>query len=297
MNITKSPYALQTFFTSIDYLWETDYPIWRLLNMKPTIFVIMLMAALLSACSGFANNPATAVPTSDPFAAQTQVAPALVSAPSTDLTIVAGEGSTAVDQTVLSAAISNIQPGSLTTAEEDALRYMREEEKLAHDVYMTLYDQWRLPVFQNIANSEQTHTEAVRTLLDRYSVPDPASVEVGVFTDQTLQDLYNQLVQQGSQSLAEALKVGAAIEEIDILDLEERLAQTEKADIILVYDNLMKGSRNHLRSFVSTLQTQSGETYQPQYLSPDAYQAIIGAPIESGGQGNPGGKGPGNGRP
>ncbi|MEJ2266459.1 MAG: DUF2202 domain-containing protein, partial [Anaerolineales bacterium] len=175
--------------------------------MKPTIFVIMLMAALLSACSGFANNPATAVPTSDPFAAQTQVAPALVSAPSTDLTIVAGQGYTAVDQTVLSAAISKIQPGSLTTAEEDGLRYMREEEKLAHDVYITLYDQWHLPVFQNIANSEQTHTEAVRTLLDRYRVPDPASVEVGVFTDQTLQDLYNQLVQQGSQSLAEARKV------------------------------------------------------------------------------------------
>ena len=186
---------------------------------------------------------------------------------------------------------------SLSSAESDALAYMREEEKLAHDVYMTLYDQWHLPVFQNIANSEQTHTEAVRTLLDRYRVPDPASVEVGVFTDQTLQGLYNQLVQQGSQSLAEALKVGATIEEIDILDLEERLAQTEKADIILVYDNLMKGSRNHLRAFVSTLQTQSGETYQPQYLSPDAYQAIIGAPIESGGRGNPGGKGPRNGRP
>ena len=48
--------------------------------------------------------------------------------------------------------------------------------------------------------------------------------------------------------------MGAAIEEIDILDLQERLAQTDNADIQQVFNNLLNGSYNHLRAFVSTLE-------------------------------------------
>jgi tRNA isopentenyl-2-thiomethyl-A-37 hydroxylase MiaE len=96
---------------------------------------------------------------------------------------------------------------------------------------------------------------------------------------------------QGGQSLSEALIVGAAIEEIDILDLEKYIAQTDKTDIQMVYENLMKGSRNHLRSFVSTIQKQAGSTYQPQYLSLEAYQAIVGSEMVSGGNGRRRGKG------
>ena len=104
---------------------------------------------------------------------------------------------------------------------------------------------------------------------------------------------YNQLIARGSQSLAEAIQVGAAIEEIDILDLQERLAQTDNTDIQQVFTNLLNGSYNHLRAFVSNLKTQTGETYQPQYLSAEAYQAIIGNDTSSGGNGGNGGKGSG----
>lgn len=176
-------------------------------------------------------------------------------------------------------------PGELTEAEQEALIFMREEEKLAHDVYLAMYELWGMPIFRNISSSEQSHTEAVKTLLDGYSVSDPASDKLGVFTNPDLQILYNDLVAQGSQSLAEALRVGAAIEEIDILDLQERLAQTDNADIQHVFNNLLQGSNNHLRAFTSTLMTQTGETYQPQFMSPDAYQAIIGASLEGGSQG------------
>ena len=191
---------------------------------------------------------------------------------------------------------ANLPPasGTLSADEQAALVYMREEEKLAHDVYVTLYAKWGLPVFQNISGSEQSHTEAVKMLLDRYGVADPASPNVGVFTDPTLQKLYNDLTAQGSQSAAEALKVGAAIEEIDILDLEKRLAQTDKPDIQQVFNNLMRGSYNHLRAFVMNLQTQTGETYQPQYLSADAYQAILAG--SAGGYGSGRGQGGGGGR-
>jgi hypothetical protein len=186
--------------------------------------------------------------------------------------------------------------GDLNEADKEALIFMREEEKLAHDVYLMMYELWGLPIFQNISSSEQSHTEAVKTLLDGYNVPDPASDEQGVFTNPDLQVLYNELVAQGSQSLSDALLVGAAIEEIDILDLQERLAQTDNADIQHVFTNLLKGSGNHLRAFTSTLMTQTGETYQPQFMSMDAYQAIIGESGIGGGQGR-GARGGRGGRP
>ena len=189
----------------------------------------------------------------------------------------------------------NLPPasGELSADEAAALLYLREEEKLAHDVYVTLYAEWGLPVFQNISRSEQTHTDAIKALLDRYGLADPASASVGVFTNPSLQALYDALVAQGSKSVADALKVGAAIEEIDILDLQERLAQTDNADIQQVYNSLMSGSYNHLRAFASNLQSQTGETYQPQHLSAEAYQAIV-----SGSNGGTRGRGgSGGGRP
>lgn len=186
--------------------------------------------------------------------------------------------------------------GDLNDAEKEALIFMREEEKLAHDVYLVMYELWGMRIFQNISGSEQSHTEAVKTLLDGYGVPDPAADEVGVFTNPDLQVLYNDLVAQGSQSLPAALLVGAAIEEIDILDLEERLAQTDNADIQHVFENLLKGSGNHLRAFSSTLMTQTGETYQPQYMSIDAYQAIVAESGMGSGQGR-GARGGRGGRP
>ena len=184
-------------------------------------------------------------------------------------------------------------PGDLSAEEAAALAYMREEEKLAHDVYMALFSQWGLPSFQNIANSELTHTAAVKALLERYGVQDPASSQAGVFTNPALQDLYNQLIAQGSQSLAEALKAGALVEETDIADLEARLAQTDNADIQQVFNSLMNGSYNHLRAFTSSLKTQTGEIYQAQVLSQDAYQAIISVGGTTGSNGRGGGQGGG----
>jgi hypothetical protein len=178
--------------------------------------------------------------------------------------------------------------GELSEAEIDALLYMREEEKLARDVYLALGAQWDLPVFQNISGSEQSHMDAIKVLLDRYELIDPASSERGVFTNPELQALYNDLIILGSQSLPDALKVGAAIEEIDILDLQSHLVDTDNADIQQVFNSLLNGSTNHLRSFVSILSTQTGETYIPQYLDDQVYQTIISTAMQTGGNGNGG---------
>ncbi len=166
--------------------------------------------------------------------------------------------------------------GDLSDEEAEGLLYMREEEKLARDVYLTLGEKWDVQVFENIARSEQMHMDAIATLLERYDLDDPAAgKDVGEFTNPELQTLYEQLVAQGSASLADALKVGGAIEEIDILDLKDYIAKTDNADIQEVYEHLMAGSENHLRAFVRTLEATTGETYQPQYLDEATYNAII----------------------
>ncbi|ADT84236.1 DUF2202 domain-containing protein [Thermococcus barophilus] len=182
----------------------------------------------------------------------------------------------------LQSYIESLPAGELTEAEKDGLLYMVEEEKLAHDVYTKLYEKWGLQIFSNIAKSETTHVESVRMLLKKYNLPDPtADSKIGEFKNKKLQDLYNKLIEQGMKSEIDALKVGALIEEVDIIDLQERIAETNKLDIITVYENLMMGSRNHLRAFVSQLKNR-GVTYEPQVLPKDEYEQIISSPMEKG---------------
>ena len=187
--------------------------------------------------------------------------------------------------------------GDLSDAEKEDLLFMREEEKLARDVYLTLYEQWGVPIFRNIAASEQRHTDAIKMLLDSYGLEDPVtSNEIGQFANQDLQALYDQLIVDGGQSISDALRAGAAIEEIDILDLLEGLSHTDNASIIMVYENLLAGSENHLRAFVRTLERQTGETNMPQYLSQEEFDAIVSSPsgVGGGSRGNRGNQGAGS---
>lgn len=191
-------------------------------------------------------------------------------------------GDTSINLPALKSSINLEAVLPLEEVEQEGITYMREEEKLARDVYAKLYEDWGVKTFNNIGSSEQTHMDAVKTLVDRYSLADPAAGKaMGEFADQNLQQLYDTLVEQGGKSQIDALKVGAAIEEIDILDLKDYLSQTSKRDIIVVYENLLKGSRNHLRAFVSALEKRKVD-YQPQYLTPEQYNEIISAPIERG---------------
>ena len=248
------------------------------ISLKHLLAATILMGAVALASCAAAPAAVISAPAFTQAAQQVNTTSAIAN--------VDDRGNTSVDLAALNTALNQVATSKLTSAEAEALSYMREEEKLAHDVYLALDEEWGLQIFKNISSSEQTHTDSVKTLLDRYGVTDPAAGKAaGVFSAPKLQDLYNKLVEQGRKSLADALRVGGAIEEIDILDLQERIARTDKADIRLVYDNLMKGSRNHLRSFTSTLKTQTGATYQPQYLSQDAYQAIVSSTIEKGGPG------------
>lgn len=157
----------------------------------------------------------------------------------------------------------------------DGLLYMREEEKLARDVYLALYEKWGARTFLNIANAELQHMDAVGALLAARNIEDPvAGSKAGEFKNAELASLYSALVKQGMQSISEAYLVGAIIEDLDISDLKEYLSQTKDEAEIWVYTNLLKGSENHMRSFARQLD-RYGLTYKARYISEEELAAIL----------------------
>lgn len=168
----------------------------------------------------------------------------------------------------------------LSKQETENLIHMRGEEKLARDVYITLYETWSLRPFSNISNSEQRHMDAIKALLKKYNIEDPyVDDTVGVFADPQFTTLYNDLVAKGRNSLVDALTVGATIEDLDIFDLQQAITQTDNDDIKYVYQNLTRGSRNHLRAFTRLLR-RNGVDYQPRYIDVNTYQNIVNSPRE-----------------
>lgn len=190
------------------------------------------------------------------------------------------------------------QSEGITKNESSGLTYMREEEKLARDVYDSMYAKWEVNPFGNIRQSERVHMDRMKTLMTRYEVKDPVEAtgdKPGVFKTAVLQKVYNELVKSGTNSLTDALKAGAKIEELDIADLDERMAQTKKEDILTAYQYLRMGSENHLRAFVRRLKSQ-GVEYKPEFLKKEIFDAIINGENQEAGCGNGPGKGNGMGQ-
>ncbi|PKL79041.1 MAG: hypothetical protein CVV25_09275 [Ignavibacteriae bacterium HGW-Ignavibacteriae-4] len=173
---------------------------------------------------------------------------------------------------------NSVNPIDTMTAED--MQFVREEEKLARDVYLHSYDKYQLQIFKNISESEQSHMDAILGQLEKYSVTDPVGDNArGVFVNTTLQGLYDELTAKSDESLVEALKVGALIEDLDIFDIENILKRVSESSIINVYNNLTCGSRNHLRSFTSELKANGGD-YENIYISDEYYNQIINSDNE-----------------
>ncbi len=160
---------------------------------------------------------------------------------------------------------------------------MREEEKLARDVYISLFEMYDNQVFNSISNSEQRHMDNMLDLLVLYGAEDPALSDNGEFANELLQQLYNDLMVQGSISEIDVLLVGATIEDVDIRDLDLFIIETQDEKIIEAYNFLNCGSRNHMRAFVSRL-SDLGVTYTPQFITQEQFDAIINGDKEKCGQ-------------
>lgn len=165
---------------------------------------------------------------------------------------------------------------TLANAEVADLLLMREEEKLARDVYNTMHELYGQRVFSNIPRAEQRHMDAVLGLLKAYGLEDPAKTKAGRFGNKELQQLHDDLVQRGTKSRQEAFLVGALIEEVDIEDLVEAMKRTDREDILSVYDNLLAGSKRHLNAFVRNYEALSGESYRAQKMSQKEVDGILG---------------------
>ncbi len=169
--------------------------------------------------------------------------------------------------------LDNQESTAIVLEDQKALLFMLEEEKLARDTYFYLDELWGVNQFSNIQNSEQSHLDAVTNLLVGYGIEHTILPE-GEFRNQEIQELYDAFIEVGALNILEALKVGATIEDLDIVDLEDYINATSNTTIISVFERLQCGSRNHLRSFVLALEN-AGSTYTPQFLTEVDYLQII----------------------
>jgi hypothetical protein len=194
---------------------------------------------------------------------------------------VADDGTTTIDVDGIKSAYFEVSSTNMTDPLADWLKFMVEEEKLARDVYLTLYETYKVPVFKNIPKAEQNHMNAVLALMTTYGITDPSSAEIGKFTNPDLQALYNDLLAKGKASLVDALKVGALIEETDIVDLADVYELTPGDDFKALAEALMLGSRNHLRAFNRVLKI-NGVVLTPSVLDQDTFNGIVTTDWERG---------------
>ena len=194
----------------------------------------------------------------------------------------------------------------LDAGEEAHLIFMREEEKLARDVYLTLEAMYPdNPIFMNIAEgSEQTHTDTMRDKLEQFGIEDPNPEtnnlpnSIGVFTGADygwyFAEKFALLTGRAAQSELDALYVGAFIEELDMLDIvdcpkvivetdngvgegECGLSYTDEKALILSLSSLLAGSESHLRAYVGQIEAIIGEgNYEAQVLPQEVVDAILG---------------------
>lgn len=161
----------------------------------------------------------------------------------------------------------------ITGTDALSLQFMREEEKLAGDVYKFYTRTFGGNVFSNISKSEDQHTSAIARLLVYFKLSDPVLTE-SKFSNPDLQQLYLKLTGADITDIKGAIKNGLLIEELDIKDLKERINLTSNQNIINVYQRLLQGSQNHLRAFYRQA-IANNITYTPVFISQSEFDSIV----------------------
>ena len=165
---------------------------------------------------------------------------------------------------------------NLTQELKDSLAYMLNEERLAYDIYMNLYNYFKKNYNMNIRQlykiaqrSERKHIATVKDLVKRYNLKannftnvtedvennnsmTSENMQSGVYDIPKIQELYDTLYAMGKESREDALKVGCMLEVTDINDLNKYIQEAEESnakDIKAAFKFLRKGSYNHYWAF------------------------------------------------
>jgi hypothetical protein len=184
---------------------------------------------------------------------------------------------------------STVHAQTLSENEKAGILLMREEEKMARDVYQTLNEKWDQMPFVHISESEINHMAQMKLLIDKYNLKDPVEMngdKRGVYENQLLKKLYDELTLSGNSSLEAAFRAGAKVEEVDIRDLKEAMARSHNEEIKSTYTYLVRASENHLRAFARNLK-RLGVDYTPVVMGKAEFDSIISSEH---------GKGMGNGK-
>ncbi|MPM76674.1 hypothetical protein SDC9_123673 [bioreactor metagenome] len=170
--------------------------------------------------------------------------------------LVAGTAALSLGLVPLAAA----DPGTLSENESAELSFMREEERLARDLYQAFADKYDgARPFSMIVKAEQKHHDAVGTLMTRYDVADSsAGLPAGDYAFDALDELYQTWYAQGSASIEAAYQVGVDLETRDIADLKEAIAAATQDDVKATLERLLSGSENHLAAFEKAVDGQVG---------------------------------------
>lgn len=172
--------------------------------------------------------------------------------------------------------IKFIEESRIDREERQNLENTRQFEKLARDILSNFYHKYDLEIFGDIADSEQTHMDAMKVLLDRYEIEDPIDEDTpGIFSEETLNDLYQDLLDESGPELWEPLAIGAFLEEMSIHYLEESMDENDNEDIEVIYTAMRNASINHFRALVIETEEESDDVYTPQYLSEEEFDEIM----------------------
>lgn len=165
----------------------------------------------------------------------------------------------------------------LTDAEINSIMSLREEEKVAYDVYTFMFEKYESKVFKNIAENEKDHMDKIKELIIQFNLNDPLSGisdQKGVFNNKKMQALYDEMIMAGNYGLLDALRAAARFEETDIIDLRNDLSAASDQTVVNTYINLESSSQDHLRALVKVIKDE-GISYKPSYLSKEDFDKIM----------------------
>jgi hypothetical protein len=165
----------------------------------------------------------------------------------------------------------------LSDAEVNGILSLREEEKVAYDVYTVMFEKYESKVFKKIAENEKEHMNKIKELIDQFNLTDPIAGtedQKGVFSNKKMQTMYDEMILGGNYGLLDALRAAARFEETDIVDLRKYLSSASDQSVINIYLNLESGSQDHLRSLVKYIEDE-GISYKPSYLSKEDFDKIM----------------------